>query len=207
MYEKITLKKYLDMIADSTPTPGGGSVSAYTAALSSALGVMTTGIAIKKSYLKKGKEKTGLNTLKLLRSARNNFKRNYTKLLKLAEKDSQAYDRVSEAYKLPHYALNRRKKINQALQHAAEVPYEVMALCQQNLMDMFQIRNLLPGNILSDISVAVLLAKTAYYGARLNVVINIESIKDEKLTKKLEKKVDSLEKIFSYILSGVEGWL
>lgn len=200
MYEKITLKKYLDMIADSSPTPGGGSVSAFAGALASSLGVMTCGIALRKA------KKSG-GDMEMVKRAKKVFQKNYQHLLKLAELDSQAYDMVSEAYKIPHYELNRRKKINLALKHAAEIPYQVMWVCQNNLREMFNIRNILPSQILSDISVAVLLTKAAYNGARLNVIINMESIKDKALICKLQKDIEKLEKTLGEVLIGIDDWL
>jgi glutamate formiminotransferase/formiminotetrahydrofolate cyclodeaminase len=200
MYKQLTLLKYLDMIGAATPTPGGGSVSAYTAALGAALGTMTGGIALKKVS-------RNSNDYRIINQARGIFHKNYLRLLQLTEADSLAYDKVSQSYKLPHYILNRRKKINNALEYAAEVPYQVMCLCQENLNTILKIRKLLPVQILSDINVAVLLTKAAYNGARLNVIINVESITDKKISRKMEKDIEKLEQRFTGTLLWLDDWM
>jgi formiminotetrahydrofolate cyclodeaminase len=200
MYKELGLLKYLDMISAATPTPGGGSVSAYTAALGAALGSMTCGIALKKAP-------PNSDNYQIIKHSKDVFTRNYPRLLGLAEADSTAYDKVSVCYKLPNYELNRRKKINNALKSAAEIPYQTMYLCQENLKAILKIRKLLPSQILSDINVAVLLTKAAYHGARLNVIINVESMTDKKLSRKIEQDIEKLEPLFTETILWLDDWM
>ena len=200
MYKKLSLLKYLDMIGAATPTPGGGSVSAYTAALGAALGSMTGGIALKKAP-------QNSENYRIINQATKVFRKNYPRLLQLAEADSLAYDKVSQCYKLQRYILNRRKKINSALKSAAEVPYQTMRLCQENLNSILKIRKLLPAQLLSDINVAVLLTKAAYHGARLNVIINVESMTDKKISRKIEQDIEKLEPAFSETILWLDDWM
>ena len=200
MYKKLSLLKYLDMIGAATPTPGGGSVSAYTAALGAALGSMTGGIALKKAP-------QNSENYRIINQATKVFRKNYPRLLQLAEADSLAYDKVSQCYKLQRYILNRRKKINSALKSAAEVPYQTMRLCQENLNSILKIRKLLPAQLLSDINVAVLLTKAAYHGARLNVIINVESMTDKKVSRKIEQDVEKLEPAFTETILWLDDWM
>ncbi|MFH1231105.1 MAG: cyclodeaminase/cyclohydrolase family protein [Planctomycetota bacterium] len=200
MYKKLSLLKYLDMIGAATPTPGGGSVSAYTAALASALGTMTAGITMKKVPHNSG-------NYRIIKQAKGVFHKNYLRLLELAEADSLAYDKVSRCYKLPHYILNRRKTINNALKSAAQVPYQTMYLCQENLREIVKIRKLLPAQLLSDINVAVLLTKAAYHGARFNVIINVESMTDKKISRRIERDVEKLEPLFTETILWLDDWM
>lgn len=200
MYKELGLLKYLDMIGAATPTPGGGSVSAYTGALGAALGSMTGGIALKKI------PHNSANYL-IIKQAKEVFHKNYLRLLQLAEADSLAYDKVYQCYKLPQYMLNRRKKINNALKSAAEVPYQTMNLCQENLKTILKIRKLLPAQLLSDINVAVLITKAAYHGARLNVIVNVESMTDKKVSRKIEQDVEKLEPAFTETILWLDDWM
>lgn len=199
MYKELGLLNYLDMIGAATPTPGGGSVSAYTGALGAALGSMTGGIALKKVP-------QNSENYRIIKQAKEVFCKNYLRLLELTEADSLAYDKVFRCYKLPHYILNRRKKINNALKSAAEVPYQTMRLCQENLKTILKIRKLLPPQLLSDINVAVLLTKAAYHGARLNVIVNVESMTDKKVSRKIEQDVEKLEPAFTETILWLDDW-
>ncbi|MEW6025883.1 MAG: cyclodeaminase/cyclohydrolase family protein [Planctomycetota bacterium] len=200
MYSKISLEKYLEMIAAPTATPGGGSVSAYAGALGAALGHMACGIALKKVLPHSHNSDT-------LKGARKIFHRNHSALLKLAEADSAAYDKVCRAYKLPHHFLKRRHEINKALKSASDVPYQTMLLSLENLDEIGNVRKLLPVQILSDINVAALLSKAAYNGARLNVIVNVESLADKKISRKIEKDVEKVEQKFAETILWLDDWM
>ena len=200
MYSKISLEKYLEMIAAPNATPGGGSVSAYAGALGAALGSMASGLAIKKIL-------PHSHDFETLKKAHKIFCKNHSALLKLAEADSAAYDKVSQAYKLPHHVLKRRHEINKALKAAAEVPYRTMLLSLENLNEISNVRKLLPVQILSDINVAILLSKTAYNGARLNVIVNVESLTDKKVSRKIENDIEKVEQEFAETILWLDDWM
>jgi len=200
MYSKISLEKYLEMIAAPNATPGGGSVSAYAGALGAALGSMASGIALKKIL-------PHSHDFETLKKAQKIFCKNHSALLKLAEADSAAYDKVSQAYKLPHHVLKRRHEINKTLKAAAEVPYRTMLLSLENLNEISNVRKLLPVQILSDINVAILLSKTAYNGARLNVIVNVESLTDKKVSRKIENDIEKVEQEFAETILWLDDWI
>ena len=200
MYNKISLGKYLEMIAAPTATPGGGSVSAYAGALGASLGHMSVSIVLKKVL-------PNSHDFGTIKNAQKIFHRNYSALLKLAEADSAAYDKVSAAYKLPHHLLKRRNEINKALKTAAEVPYKTMLLSLENLNEISNVRKLLPVQILSDINVAILLSKAAYNGARLNVIVNVESLTDKKVSREIEKNVKKVEQSFAETILWLDDWI
>lgn len=197
-YRNLSLERYLKMITEPTAVPGGGSVSAYAGALGAALSAMAAVITCKKI---KDKDKA-----RLCSESRKVFNSNWRKLLKLAEEDSRSYEQVLKAYKIPHYKLNRRHRINLALMKAAEVPARTMELCIRTLSRINDIKHLCPTQILSDINVGFLLTRTALRGARLNVLINLESIKDKKLETKLQKQLEQLDKSAEKILYQLEDW-
>lgn len=116
--EEITLKKFLEDLGDKTPAPGGGAVSALNGAIASAQLKMVC----EYSKDKEVNEKTG-------------FLGQKTKtFLKLAEDDSEAFLKVSEAYK-----SQDGEKIDSALTMAMKVSASVIAnseglvlLCETN---------------------------------------------------------------------------
>jgi len=200
MYSEISLGKYLEMIAAPNATPGGGSVSAYAGALGAALGSMASGIALKKVVINS-------HDCVTLKKAQKIFCKNHAALLKMAEADSAAYDKVSQAYKLPHHILKRRNEINRALKTASEVPYRTMLLSLENLTEISNVRKLMPVQILSDINVAILLSKAAYNGARLNVIVNVESLTDKKVSRMIEKDIEKVEQTFAKTILWLDDWI
>lgn len=197
-YKSLTLSGYLKMIAAPTAVPGGGSVSAYAGALGSALLAMATAIT--------GKKITDTKYIKMCFLAAWMFKSHHLKLLKLAEQDSKSYDNVLQAYRLPHYNLNRRHRINQALVKASEIPAQVMVICIRNLEALNDLKHHFPAQILSDVNVGLLMTRAALRGARMNVLINLESIKDKQLVKKLEHQLQQLDKSAEKVLYHLEEW-
>jgi formiminotetrahydrofolate cyclodeaminase len=89
---------------------------------------------------------------------------------------------------------------------ASEVPLKTMELCVQTLARINDIKHLCPTQILSDINVGFMLTRTALRGARLNVLVNLESIKDKKLEAKLQKQMEQLDKSAEKILYQLEDW-
>jgi glutamate formiminotransferase/formiminotetrahydrofolate cyclodeaminase len=113
-----TAGEFLQAIASSDPVPGGGSVSAYAGALSSALIRMVAGLTIgRKKYASVESEMAvvAANAEHLAES-----------LSKLVERDADAYAAVSAAFKLPKDPADavaaRKDAITKALLGAAEVP-------------------------------------------------------------------------------------
>ncbi|MFH1226398.1 MAG: cyclodeaminase/cyclohydrolase family protein [Planctomycetota bacterium] len=198
-YRNISLERYLKMISEPTAVPGGGSVSAYAGALGSSLAAMAAAITCKKIQEK--------SKAKLCSESRKIFIANWRKLLKLAEEDSKSYEQVLKAFKIPHYKLNRRHRINQALVKAAEVPARTMDLCIQTLFQINRIKHLCPSQILTDINVGFMLTRSALRGARLNVLVNLESIKDKKMEAALQKQLEYLDKAAEEVLYKLEDWV
>ena len=114
------------------------------------------------------------------------------------DKDSEAYDAVFEAFKLPKETEEekeiRTQKIQDATKIAAEVPLQV-AQKASKIMDFIHIvaKN---GNqnAVTDACVAMMCARTAVLGALLNVRINLSSIRDADYVNRLKTETDALEK-------------
>jgi formiminotetrahydrofolate cyclodeaminase len=187
--KELKLNEFVDKLASKEPVPGGGSVAAVCGALGAALAEMVANLTLgKKKYgdvepeMKKIIEKTAL-----LRN----------KLLDDIQKDSFAYDKVIEAYKLPKgtdgeisYRLN---KIEENLKAAALIPYEIaetaieiMPLCEA----VVERGN---SNAISDGLVGAMMARTAVLSALYNVKINLASIRDQEFVEVMSQKTADIE--------------
>jgi len=199
--QKITV--FLDKTASGTPVPGGGSVSALSAALGAGLTEMVANLTIgKKGYEAVEGEMTDIaDTVRNLRE----------KLVTEVDRDSNAYQDVLAAFKLPKNTqeekAQRADAIQEAMKNAARVPLGV-AYDALQVMDLAE-KVIRSGNrnAASDGAVGTMMARTAVLGALFNVKINLASVKDQAFVeelmgevKKIEKRVHEREaEILSYV--------
>ena len=183
-----TAAEFLQAIASSDPVPGGGSVSAYAGALSSALIRMVAGLTIgRKKYASVESEMAvvAANAEHLAES-----------LSKLVERDADAYAAVSAAFKLPKDPADavaaRKDAITKALLGAAEVPLETARLCAQAAELAASVAVKGNSNAITDAGVAALLASAGCRGAAYNVRINVASLDDRALGSHLEQEAINL---------------
>jgi glutamate formiminotransferase/formiminotetrahydrofolate cyclodeaminase len=192
---KWSILEFLNDLALSKPTPGGGSVAALEAALGTGLLAMVTGITWKKT---KDTE---------LKDFHGHLKLEMYEFYKYIERDKQAFDKVMEAFKLPDDSEEEKKKkestIQEALKHAAHVPLEV---CKKIMLVYPYAKTLAEKGLksaISDVGVALHALHSGFIGARLNVLINLKSIVDDEFNTSTSTTVDSLtnqeEKLFKEI--------
>jgi len=119
------------------------------------------------------------------------------KLIDYIEKDSVAYNKVMNAYKLPKETEEektlRKQEIEDSSKLAATVPLEV-AYASYEILPLTE-AVVLRGNsnAVTDGLVAAMLARTAVLSALLNVRINLGSIDDEEFVREYKAKSDELE--------------
>lgn len=187
--KNLTIENFIDLVASNEPVPGGGSVAAVCGTLSAALSEMVANLTIgKKKYAEHERE---MNEIKerafILRR----------KLIDYIEKDSEAYNKVMEAYKLPKETDEektlRKEAIEEGSKLAATIPLEV-AYTSFEIMPLAE-AIVLRGNsnAVTDALVAAMLARTAVLSAILNVRINLSSINDEEFVSRYKSKSDTLE--------------
>jgi len=191
MMKNKTLEEFSFETASSEPVPGGGSIAAYSGALSAALSEMVANLTVgKKKYEDVEEEmKIIVGKAEMIR----------TNMLDNIEKDCEAFDKVMAGFKLPKTSEEekeyRKNKIQEGLITAAEVPleiakeaFEIMPLAEMAVEKGNK-------NAVTDGLVSAMLARTAVLSALLNVKINLNSIKDEDYVDKTRKVVESLEKM------------
>jgi formiminotetrahydrofolate cyclodeaminase len=198
------LKQFLENVAANTPTPGGGSVSALSGALSASLVAMVAGLSSKKGKTKqKGMEEIRKKALTIQK-----------RLFQAMDKDLKSFDAVIKAFRLPRGSekgrLHRVKEIQKAYQNATLTPQLV---CQQSIQLLEYSKTLvLKGNpnAMSDAGVAAFLADAALAGGLLNIGINLVAVTERTFAKKMNvsmqrwaKKRNDLMKTILMKLMGV----
>ncbi len=200
----VTLKSYLESLESSSPTPGGGNVSAFCGVLATALGKMVCNLTIgKKKYIDVEHE---------IKENLSNLSEKKIIFEDLAKKDNEAFDDVMAAFKLPkdtdEQKSIRAEAIENTTKKAANIPFEVIKTCNLTLNTLAEV--VLKGNknSVSDAGVAVLLMLTAAKGAYLNVIINCASLSDKSFAKNVIDEatgfINELEVKVNFIFSSLK---
>jgi methenyltetrahydrofolate cyclohydrolase len=174
MIEEQSLRRFLDELAGSAPTPGGGSAAAVMGAMGAALVSMVCNLTLGR--------KEGETIEPQMRRVLVEAEALRQRLTAMIAADINAFDGLMAAYKLPRASedqkLARSRAIQEALKQATDVPLACAEACAE-VMDLAQ--SVAPtGNrgVISDAGVAVLAAYAALRSAALNVYINAPSIQD-----------------------------
>lgn len=176
---------FTDALAAATPTPGGGSAAAYAGAMAAGLVSMVARLTIdKKGY--EDQEKKMANILEESESLR-------AELAAGVDRDSQAFNQVMAAYKLPKADPDRKRSIQEATLEAALVPLE---MAEKSLLVMgLALKAARSGNLnaISDAGSAVNLAYAAIKSAAYNVRINLSGLDDQKKAGKMAQAIEAVE--------------
>ena len=170
----LDLVAFANETACESPAPGGGSVSAYVASLGASLGTMVANL----SSHKKGwddKIETFSNWATLGQQLKDD-------LLKLVDEDTNAFNKILNAFGLPKSNEDEKKIRSQAIQDATLYATQIPLLTMQKSLDCYpMIKEMVSiGNPTSvtDACVGALCIRAAIYGAYLNVKINAKDLKD-----------------------------
>jgi glutamate formiminotransferase/formiminotetrahydrofolate cyclodeaminase len=170
----VLARPFVDAVAEPTPTPGGGSVSAFSAAVAAALGQMVAGLSRKKKSQAAHVDKLSDHLDALRREA--------DALIEAIDADAASYDAVMGAFKLPQGDASETALRDEAIQTttkgAAEVPLKVAERAVALLERLGQLETIAAASMKSDLKVARLMAEAGARGAIANVEINLDGIKD-----------------------------
>jgi methenyltetrahydrofolate cyclohydrolase len=165
-------RELLDRFASTDPTPGGGSAAALAGALAGALVEMVAGLP---------KTRTGSPEERARLDAARAWTREATPRLRLlVDEDTEAYDAVVAAYKMPKAAEEekaaRKEAIGRAMARATSVPQQTAEACLVLLKAAQEAAENGNPNALSDARTAGALAWAGLRGAAENVRINARSL-------------------------------
>ena len=177
----LTLSDFADETAGESMAPGGGSISAYVGVLGVSLGTMVANLSAHKPGWDENWESYSMWAEK--------GQLYQGKLLALVDEDTQAFNKIIEGFRLPKNSKAEKMVRSQAIEaatiYATKVPLEVMKTACESMEVMMEMAKNGLQNSLSDAGVGALCARTAVYGAYLNVRINAKDIKDVATAEKL----------------------
>jgi len=170
--EAVPIATFFDQVAGPSPTPGGGTVAAFAGALATCLATMVANLTLgRKKYA--AAEPVMIEVKRDAESLRR-------ELLALGRRDSEAFDAVLRARRLPD-ATEREREARALATSAADleacrVPLETARACVRVAQLATSVVSQGNVNAASDGGVAGLLARAAGEGALLNVDINLKSL-------------------------------
>jgi len=178
-FANLKFKDLINEFSRQTPTPGGGSAAAIGATLGASLSSMVSNLTINK----KGYEQhdTYHNTKSIT------CQKHILELIQLIDDDSSSFDDVIRAIRLPKKTKNdivyRNKQIKKATINAADIPLQVLKLCNNVISDASDISKVCNMNSISDIGVAAEFLKASAISASYNVLINIKELASKDINK------------------------
>jgi len=188
LLSKLPIHEFLAETAAGTAVPGGGSVAALAAATAAGLVEMIANLTIGKKGFEAADES--------MRSIQNSARTLREKLTQDMDRDSNAYKRVMDAFRLPKRTEEemefRQAAVQEALKEAATVPLEVARGAQAILGLAGAVIAKGNPNAVTDGLVGAMMARTAGLSALYNVKINLVSIRDEDFVQDLRSEVETL---------------
>ncbi len=195
MYLEEPLQVYLDDLASTKPTPGGGSAAALSGAMGAGLASMVVRLTlVKAEYAQVHQEMEEL--LQRTEGLRERFQQ-------LMQEDIDAYGRLSASFKMPRDTdaefAARSSAIQARLVEAALVPLEIAERSAELLQYCQRIAEIGNANVLSDVGTGAMLASSAGAGASWVVRANLRAIKDFEIVGVLSDRLGvALERISAY---------
>lgn len=198
-----SVSELLAAFRSPSPTPGGGSAAALTGAVGASLVGMVAGLPKSKA--------TTEEDVQRLHSAGDRCTALATELERLVDVDSAAYDLVMAAYKRPKATdeekAARSAAIQSAFREAIAAPLAVMRACAAAAEQAVVVATLGNRSAASDLEVGVELLNAALRGAKLNVEINVGSVKDAEYVEKIRRDVTEFERAIGHETSAARSAL
>ena len=202
-FSELSIRQFLSSLASSAPTPGGGTAAAVAGAMGAGLTGMVAALTLSREKYAPVHD--------AMRSIAEAAERARGEFLDLAREDSDAYDAVVAARRLPKETEGEKQARAQALDTAnrlaTEVPMRTARAAWRLLAMLPELVEKGNPNAFSDAGAAALLLESAAEGALLNVGINLPGISDAAFAEGMRNETTAIrtetQKLRSQVLSEV----
>ena len=179
---------FIDELSTNSPAPGGGSVSALVGSLGAALISMVGALNHEKKdniKIKPQMEKIGVEAQEIK-----------DRLSFLVDEDTNAFNKLMQANRLPSDNKSQKKEklhaIQEANEYAIEIPLEVVSHCLKIIELSEKLIDNGSSSLVSDAGVSAEVALAGVRGASMNVLINLLNISDDNYCKEKRELVQKL---------------
>lgn len=196
--------EFVEVLASKSAVPGGGGAAALVAGVGMALGSMVCNLTIGKKKYAEYEES--------IKSILEKAEKLEKDLLSMIDQDAECFLPLSKAYGLPTNTEEEKQfkaeTMENALKVACEVPINIVRACYEAIKLHEDLVDKGSRLAISDVGVGVQCLRAAILSGQLNVVININSIKDQDYVDKVRTEVNKLVedgvKICDEVYSKVE---
>ena len=195
------IKEFLEALSSAQPAPGGGAASALVGSIAASLVCKVSALTIgKKKY--QGVQEEVKEIYEKSRSLEE-------QLLKLADMDSEAFNKIIEAYRSAKELDDENEKqkvIEEATKEACVVPLETAELSYEVMKLSERITAIGNRNAFTDGLTASYLAFSAINGALENVFFNLKNISaDKEFLIKTKERAENLKKLSEQLFDEAKG--
>ena len=183
-----TCSAFIEVLASKAPVPGGGGAAAMGGAIGMALSNMVGNLTVgKKKYADvEGEVK------ELVAKGEDVI----VKLKRLVDKDAEVFEPLSKAYGLPKNTPEEVKFKEETMENccktACGVPMEIMRAAFEGIKIHARMGQIGTMIAISDVGCGVVFLKSALISGSLNVIINLNTIKDPAFLAATRKEMDDL---------------
>ncbi|WP_101772428.1 cyclodeaminase/cyclohydrolase family protein [Peptostreptococcus faecalis] len=187
-YIDCSMSEFSNDLGAKKTMPGGGSAAAYVATLANSLASMVANFTVgKKKYAQFDDD-----IKEILEKAENLN----DKVIDLVDEDIRQFLPLADAYKMPSTTENEKKEkeleLQRCLKNAAKVPMDLLKICNEILYLHEELLEKGSKMLISDVGVGVQFLRASALSAKLNILINLNSINDEDFKNKYKVEMDSL---------------
>lgn len=181
-------EEFVEVLSSKSPVPGGGGAAALVGAIGMALGSMVCNLTIGKKKFAEHEE-----TLKYILKRAGELEK---ELLAMIDQDAENFLPLSKAYGLPTTTDEEKeikaKTMEMSLKLASDVPIRIVRVCYEAIKLHEKLVDKSSRLAISDIGVGVQCLRAAILSGKLNVLININDIKDEEFVNKMSIEMNIL---------------
>ncbi len=183
-----TCSAFIEVLASKAPVPGGGGAAAMGGAIGMALSNMVGNLTVgKKKYADVEGE------VKELIARGDEI---IVKLKRLVDMDAEVFEPLSKAYGLPkntpEEAKIKEETMENCCKQACGVPMEIMRAAFEAIKVHARMGQIGTMIAISDVGCGVTFLKSALIAGSLNVIINLNTIKDQKFLSVTRKEMEEL---------------
>lgn len=180
--------EFVQVLASKSAVPGGGGAAALVGSIGMALGSMVCNLTIGKKKYAEYEE-----SVKEILAKASDIE---ARLLDMIDEDAENFLPLSKAYGLPTSTEEEKQikaeTMENALKVACEVPINIVRVCYDAIKLHEDLVDKGSKLAISDVGVGVQCLRAAILSGQLNVIININYIKDEEYVNKVKTEVDAL---------------
>lgn len=205
----LSMEAFVKELSSNSPAPGGGSVAALAGSLAGGLAAMVAAL----THEKKGFELTK-DEMESIGTEAQALK---DRLAKLVDEDTEAFNHMMSAGRLPSKSDEEKEKKSEAVEAAAKNGVNVPMETSETAFRILEMASILVDkgnpNSVSDAGVAGEMAVGAVRGGIMNVMINLPGIEDANFVKNAAEKAKDLlakadklhEEIFSKAMEVIKS--